>query len=345
MNRVEELVHKCLDEQLTCAEAEELAALLERRDAEAQAALQLLQIEGLLRGELVQCDVAKSVVEMLLEEAARRTAKNVLQKIDDKRLGEYHTTDIFRRSAVRSFSRWGLTVAAAFAILAGGYFVWRWQSAAESKLRLAEIPPPPELPTPPSPTEQGGVEYFATQEESGQRINLEGIGEIELGADTLLALVRRDNDFRIELHHGHIFATVQSLPPGCMLAVSTPRIVVEVVGTRFEVEHQDEISRVKVEEGQVEVIFEAEGQRVTLHASQELITPAEKEPEQTRSGTLERNPLCHPLNPNPARRPRQTLLEPQWVMEQATSVSLTGVPSGGPIRTATARLMILPLQG
>lgn len=284
MSRVEELIHKYLDEQLTADEAEELAARLERRDAEAQAAFQLLQTEGLLRGELVQCDVAEPVVEMLLEETARRTAENVLQKIDDKRLGECHAADIFRRSAVRSLSRWGLAVAAAFAILACGYFVWHRQSAGESKLRLAETPPP-ELSTAAGPTEQVGVEYVATQEEPGQRINLDGIGEIELGVHTLLALVRRDSDVRIELHHGRILAAVQSLPPGRILAVSTPRIVVEVVGTRFAVEHQDDVSRVQVEEGQVEVIFEAEGQRVTLHASQELITPAEKEPGHTRSGT------------------------------------------------------------
>ncbi|MCX7590522.1 MAG: FecR family protein [Kiritimatiellae bacterium] len=283
MKRAEELIHKFLDDALTPSEGEELASLLEQGGAEAEAAMELLQMEGLLRGEFVECDVIRAVVEAVQEQASRKTVAEVLKKISDRRPGVHHAADVFRWSAARPFSRWGLAAAAAFAIFVGAYSAWRFLANTKPGAVPASSATPEPVaavddrsPKPVDVEHESGMppEYILTGEEESRVVTLAAMGELSVGPNTILVLTHAEEGPRIELHDGRVNVELEPLPSGKVFAVVTPRLTVEVVGTRFLVEHVEDVSRVKVAEGKVDVVFEAEGKRVALLAGQELISPA-----------------------------------------------------------------------
>ncbi len=272
MSRAVELVHQWTCGPLTPEEETELGALLAAGGPESQKALELLEIDAMLRGELLDLDVTASVVNEIQRHEADDAARRVLVKIAAK---DEPSRPVPRPGRRRRTPTPGALAAVAATLLVIGGVTWTLVRPTEPRDRLTAEG------TVRIETDEGFVEYdeadglpigkkIKTGENASTRVRLHDGSDVKIGSHTVLAFVREDAAVRVELSEGRVLANVAKQDLGERFAVHTPNLVVEVVGTKFSVSHEADVSTVNVEEGTVDVVFPGSGKQQRLAAGEEL---------------------------------------------------------------------------
>ena len=280
MTRVEHLVQKSLDAGLSDAESEELASILEQGGRDAESALQLYELEGLLRGASTACDVTAAVTSEIQERVQQNTAGQVLSKIAEARARRpFLGTFLVQRPVLQG----ALAAAAALLICTGLFLLWQRAPVPPDENLQADIRPmePQQVvPRDGRSPEAGGTppqvarRELRTGDAPVTTINLEDGSRLDVGSHAVLAIERSDTFVRVVLEKGLVTSNIFEQPPGRSFQVVTPHLLVEVVGTEFTVEYGGDTSKVSVQEGAVHVTSLHDGKRVRLDAGRVLTSSA-----------------------------------------------------------------------
>jgi ferric-dicitrate binding protein FerR (iron transport regulator) len=257
MERFDELASEYLDGNLSPAEAEELAALLEA-DSERRRAFAEIVRQGRVLARALDSrppeDFARRVMRALEGNGAPFVAAV---------MGEV-------RSVARPRRRSGWTAAGLAAAVAGALVIWatlRSPGAAE----LLQAGPEASLvrggaavPARPGAILRSG-DLLRAGGTGGAVIGYAGEGtrlEVESGTD--LRILDEGGRKVIELARGEIRARVAPQPPGRPMLIRAPHARAEVLGTQLKLSATDEATRLEVEEGRVRLVREEDGRSVVV---------------------------------------------------------------------------------